>query len=110
MATTITAQTLLRNADNDTIFVASAGAAFNPGDVTTVGDGRVGIVQGLTPVASGDPMTLRVTGQYDALKNATTMSMRSVRRFGGTPPRRRLRRPTRPPIISWRLREGFCQR
>jgi hypothetical protein len=72
MATTITAQTLLRNADNDTIFVASAGAAFNPGDVTTVGDGRVGVVQGLSAVASGDPMTLRVTGQYDALKNATT--------------------------------------
>jgi hypothetical protein len=72
MATTITVQSLLRNGDSETLAIASASGAFNPGDVFAIGDGRVGIVCGLEAVASGDPFAARVYGQFDLKKNATS--------------------------------------
>jgi predicted RecA/RadA family phage recombinase len=72
MATTTTVESLLRNGDNSTVLVPSASGALATGEVTTVGDGRIGIVQSLGAVASGDPVTLKVLGQFDLRKNATT--------------------------------------
>lgn len=64
-ATAYTAQAIRRQEHHE-INVASAGAAYTPGDVVLncIGDGRVGIVAGLEAVASGDPVTFQVTGQY----------------------------------------------
>lgn len=63
---------MLRNGDHETVPVASAGGAYTQGDIVTVGDGRIGVVTGLEAVASGDPTSLRVYGQFDILKNATS--------------------------------------
>jgi len=71
MATTITVQSLYRN-EHHTVLVASAGAAYNPGAIAAVGDGRLGQVAGLQAIASGDPMTLNVLCQVDLKKNATS--------------------------------------
>jgi len=75
MATIYTAQAIRRN-DHHQV-TATAGAAYNPGDVVIncVGDGRVGIVAGLEAVASGDPVTFYVEGKYEvACASATTFS------------------------------------
>lgn len=72
MATTTTVRALLRNGDQETVPVPSAGSAYTQGDIVAVGDGRIGVVTGLEAIASGDPMSLRVYGQFDILKQATT--------------------------------------
>jgi len=76
MPTAYTAQAIRRQ-DHHEVNIASAAAAYNPGDVVVnfCGDGRVGIVAGLEAVASGDPVTFYVTGQYEvACASATTFS------------------------------------
>lgn len=70
MATTITAQSLYRNEHHTVPFTASG--AQNPGDVVAVGDGRIGLVAGLTALAANDPGSLQVVGQFDLLKNSTS--------------------------------------
>lgn len=72
MATTTTVRALLRNGDHESVPVASAGSAYTQGDIVAVGDGRIGVVLGLEAIASGDPMALRVYGQFDILKQAAT--------------------------------------
>ena len=66
MTTAYTAQAI-RRLDHHEVKVASAAAAYNPGDVVMncCGDGRVGIVSALEAVAQGDPVSFYVTGQYD---------------------------------------------
>lgn len=76
MATLFTAQAIRRQ-DHHEVQVASAGAAYNPGDlvINCVGDGRCGVVAGLEAVASGDPVTFYVNGQFDVnCASATTFS------------------------------------
>lgn len=76
MATLYTAQAIRRQEHHE-VQVASAAAAYNPGNVVVncCGDGRTGIVAGLEAVASGDPVTFYVTGQYEVSSaSATTFS------------------------------------
>lgn len=76
MTTLYTAQAIRRQ-DHHEVQVASAAAAYNPGDlvVNCVGDGRCGVVAGLEAVASGDPVTFYVNGQFElACASGTTFS------------------------------------
>lgn len=76
MPTIYTAQAIRRQEHHE-VNVNSAAAAYNPGDIVLncIGDGRVGIVAGLEAVASGDPVTFYVTGQYDVnCASGTTFS------------------------------------
>lgn len=76
MSTAYTAQAI-RRLDHHEVKVASAAAAYSPGDlvVNCIGDGRVGIVSALEAVASGDPVAFQIEGQFDiTCASGTTFS------------------------------------
>ena len=76
MATAYTASAIRRQ-DHHQVQVASAAAAYNPGDIilNVVGDGHVGVLAGLEAVAIGDAFTAQVEGKYDVkAASATTFS------------------------------------
>lgn len=70
MSTTTTVRALRRNVFGS-VPATSSGGNTN-GDVLAVGDGRIGVVEGLESIADGDPMSLATAGQFDILKQATT--------------------------------------
>ena len=55
----------------DDVIETTASAAWNPGQMVQVADGRVGIVTGCSPIASGQKAGVRVKGIVKIIGGAT---------------------------------------
>lgn len=70
MATTTTIRAI-RRAEFGSVQIASSGGNVE-GDIVAVGDGRVGVVSGLSSIDTGDLMTLDTAGAFDILKGTAS--------------------------------------